>query len=140
MNREFLIPEEPNKYGIGQPEKATHDQKSSPCNLCQLGGKHLDAPPCTSGPAEPKSQSASQPITMDVLRSMVKKPVYIHRDIFPDDCGWRIVKSTDVLRVYFTDGSSLSFTDYDKSWLAYLNEPEVERHVYPQCGVHLGLG
>lgn len=66
----------------------------------------------------------NEPLTMEQLREMDGEPVYIHRDIFPEACGWRVIAEADILRVYFTDGSSLSFTDYDKSWLAYRRPPE----------------
>lgn len=64
------------------------------------------------------------PLTLDELREMDGQPVYIHSDIFPDDCRWRVAQRIDVLRVYFTDGGSLSLTDYDKSWLAYRRKTE----------------
>lgn len=64
------------------------------------------------------------PLTIAELREMDGQPVYIHSDIFPDDCRWRVAQRIDVLRVYFTDGGSLSLTDYDKSWLAYRRKPE----------------
>ena len=41
------------------------------------------------------------PLTLDELREMGGEPVYIHSDIFQDDCGWRVIKRADVLRVYF---------------------------------------
>lgn len=66
----------------------------------------------------------NEALTLDELREMDGEPVYIHRDIFPEACGWRVIAEADILRVYFTDGSSLSFTDYDKSWLAYRRPPE----------------
>ena len=68
----------------------------------------------------------NEPLTIEQLREMDGEPVYIYCVIFPEDCGWRVIAGADVLRVYFTDCTSLSLTDYDKSWLAYRRPPEGE--------------
>ena len=64
------------------------------------------------------------PLALDELREMDGEPVYIHSDIFPEDCGWRVIARADVLRIYFTDRTSLSLTDYGKSWIAYRRPKE----------------
>lgn len=66
----------------------------------------------------------NDPLTLEQLREMDGEPVYIHSDIFPEDCGWRVIARADVLRIYFTDRTSLSLTDYGKSWIAYRRPKE----------------
>ena len=72
------------------------------------------------------SKPSNEPLSIEQLREMDGEPVYIHSDIFPEDCGWRVIARADVLRIYFTDRTSLSLTDYDKSWIAYRRPPEGE--------------
>lgn len=65
-----------------------------------------------------------EPLTLDKLREMDGEPVYVHSDIFSDDCGWRVIKTVNVLDIQFTNGDWLHFSDYDKSWIAYRHKPE----------------
>ena len=74
----------------------------------------------------PTLNPPNEPLTIEQLREMDGEPAYIHSDIFPEDCGWRVIAQSDVLRVYFTDGTSLSLTDCGKSWLSYRRPPEGE--------------
>ena len=79
-----------------------------------------------SMPTVDYQEEPNEPLTLDQLREMDGEPVYIHSDIFPEDCGWRVIARADVLRIYFTDRTSLSLTDYGKSWIAYRRPPEGE--------------
>ena len=83
-----------------------------------------DAHPNEAIPYQPTLTPQNEPLTVEQLREMDGEPVYIHRDIFPEDCGWRVIAEADMLRVYFTDCTSLSLTDYGKSWLAYRRPSE----------------
>ena len=71
-----------------------------------------------SMPTVDYQEEPNEQLTLDQLREMDGEPVYIHSDIFPEDCGWRVIARADVLRIYFTDRTSLSLTDYGKSWIA----------------------
>lgn len=63
-------------------------------------------------------------LTLEELREMGGEPVWVQSDIFPQDCGYRVIQRAEMLFVDFTDGSRLSLTDYDKSWFAYRRKPE----------------
>lgn len=75
---------------------------------------------------EQEERNNPKPLTMDELRQMGGKPVYIHSDIFSGDCGWRVVKATEVLYIQFTDGDYFHFTDYGMAWIAYRSKPKEE--------------
>lgn len=66
----------------------------------------------------------NEPLTLEELREMDGQPVWTHSDIFPGDCGWRVVKKAGVLHAEFTDGRFFALTDYEKSWTAYRRLPK----------------
>ena len=55
---------------------ALRQQEKTPCSRCGYGGKHLDAPPCTTCPAHPKEQRPNEPLTLDEMRKMDGEPVW----------------------------------------------------------------
>lgn len=55
-------------------------EQQGPCSRCGYGGEHLEAPPCTSCPAHPKEIEENAPLTLDELREMDGKPVYLTAD------------------------------------------------------------
>lgn len=57
--------------------RAKHEQ--TPCSRCDYGGKHLDAPPCTTCPAHPK-----QITNADRIRAMSDEELATHLH----DIGW----------------------------------------------------
>lgn len=71
----------------------------------------------------PEAQPNEQ-LTLEELREMDGEPVWTHSDIFPGDCGWRVIKKAGVLDVEFTDGLFFRLTDYEKSWVAYRRPPK----------------
>lgn len=71
-----------------------------------------------------KAEKDNGPLTLEELREMDGEPVWVQSDIFPEDCGYRVIQRAEILFVDFTDGRRLSLTDYDKSWLAYYRKPE----------------
>lgn len=95
--------------------------------MCELCNNKYSDEPCEPSDCiflnvvrnSPALTLSNEPLSIEQLREMEGEPVYIHSDIFPEDCGWRVIAQSDVLRVYFTDGTSLSLTDYEKSWLSY---------------------
>lgn len=102
-------------------------QEQTPCSRCGYGGKHLDAPPCTTCPAHPKEQQPNAPLTLDELREMDEEPVWI-KLFDPDEEFW-------VLRNEWVDARYpepmilfhmrwYSHADYGKTWLAYRQKPE----------------
>lgn len=67
----------------------------------------------------------NEPLTLEELREMDGQPVWTHSDIFPCDCGWRVIKRIVVdSDVEFTDGWSFGFDGYGKNWLAYRRPPK----------------
>lgn len=48
-------------------------EQQGPCSRCEYGGKHLDAPPCTTCPAHPKGAYENEPLTLNELREMAQK-------------------------------------------------------------------
>ena len=63
---------------------ALQEQKT-PCSACGYGGKHLDAPPCTTCPAHPKLESTSKLLESngDSLRTLADEQMmaeYIERE------------------------------------------------------------
>ena len=66
----------------------------------------------------------NEPLTLDQLKGMKGEPVWTQRDLFPEECRWRVIENVYDTKISFTDGSWLFFSDYDKSWLPYRQKPE----------------
>ena len=86
----------------------TQLEAKSPCAACRYGGKHLDAPPCTSCPAYPKEPEKNEPLTLEELRKMDGKPVYVVWDGHGEH--WALVhgfwKSEGVAYLTYSNGAS----------------------------------
>lgn len=113
-------------------------EAKSPCAVCGYGGKHLDAPPCTSCPAHPKEPEKNEPLTLDELRKMDGQSVWLviseryqrlkHWD------GWSTVMVDDelkrfgirLIRMFKPGCGALVYynEDYGKDWTAYHRPPE----------------
>ena len=106
-------------------------QEQTPCSRCGYGGKHLDAPPCTTCPAHPKEQQPNAPLTLDELRQMDGKPVFlvdlVHKSDpkVPDLWGGWIVFTKHNQNGFIPRGGGFFSNDgYGKTWLAYRQKPE----------------
>lgn len=107
---------------------ALRQQEQTPCSRCGYGGKHLDAPPCTTCPAHPKGQERNEPLTLDELREMDGEPVWCV-SMLSEQSEWAILKVTEMSKTWFIAmaGASCGYGDkdtYGKTWLAYRQKPE----------------
>lgn len=68
------------------------------------------------------------PLTLWELREMEWEPVWTKRDMFPDDCGFRVIRRVGKFSVVFTDMRRFPIESYGKTWLAYRRKPEEENN------------
>ena len=117
---------------------ALRQQEKTPCSRCGYGGKHLDAPPCTTCPSHPKEQRPNAPLTLGELRQMDGEPVWTVTTGVSSSGRWELCTCETVcacpmhkvLRCVTADGE---ITDYDldtygKTWLAYRQRQEEDDH------------
>ena len=72
-----------------------------------------------------------EPLTLDELRQMDGEPVWVcfSKEIFRED-GWFIITETGKCEVILNGKVSVykSFDYYGKTWLAYRQKPEEDKH------------
>ena len=104
---------------------AIRQQEKTPCSRCGYGGKHLDAPPCTTCPAHPKEQRPNEPLTLNEMRKMDGEPVWVE---FQDGSGgcWGLVHITVFTHIVFANGHfcTVGKPYYGKTWITYRHKPE----------------
>lgn len=64
----------------------------------------------------------NEPLTLEELRDLHGKPVWIHR--FEDGQGWWSVVRISDTRLYTDYGAWCDLRDYGKSWVAYCRPPK----------------
>lgn len=74
--------------------------------------------------AQPTLTQPNEPLTLDELREMDGKPVWIFR--FEDGSGWRATVRIGKDRANADYGAYFMLSDYGKTWLAYRRQPEGE--------------
>lgn len=108
-------------------------QEQTPCSYCGYGGKHLDAPPCTTCPAHPKEHQPNAPLNLDELRKMDGEPVFLVDLVHKSDPevpdlwgGWIVFTKHDQNGFIPRGGGFFSNDGYGKTWLAYRQKPKGE--------------
>ena len=115
--------------------RTKHEQ--SVCSRCGYGGKHLDAPPCTTCPAHPKGQKRNEPLTLDELQKMDGEPVWVETCVAgfnyvnQNRKEWAIIRQSEdgFFVQFYCDMLYLPNEWYgagveEATWLAYRQKPE----------------